>query len=163
MLVVQVLRLHGHLVAAGDALAAPVGQTSARWQVLAAVEATPTTVAQIARVMGLTRQSVQRVADVLVQDGLATYADNPHHQRAKLLCLTPTGRAALHTIQAAQRVWANTLGAEVGATDLRQVSAVLDRVLQAVLRYPPQSDGASGDGPRGGEADPARDESAGRD
>lgn len=138
--VVQVFQLYGHLLAAGDALGKPVGQTSARWQVLAAVEAEPATVAQIARVLGLARQSVQRVADVLVQDGLAVYTDNPHHQRAKLLCLTPSGSTALGTIQAAQRGWANTLGAKVGEAELRQASVVLDRVLQAVRHHPPRGD-----------------------
>src|SRR5262245_40490452 len=136
-LVVQVLRLHGLLIATGDALAKPAGQTSARWQVLAAVEDAAATVAQIARVFGLARQSVQRVADLLVQEGLAVYEPNPSHRRAKLLQLTPRGRATLRTIQAAQRWWADALGAEVGEADLRQASAVLDRVLRAVMRHRP--------------------------
>ncbi len=38
LLVVRVMQLNGALLAAGDALAAPASQTSARWQVLAAVE-----------------------------------------------------------------------------------------------------------------------------
>jgi DNA-binding MarR family transcriptional regulator len=139
-LVVQVLRLNGLLVAAGDALAKPAGQTSARWQVLAAVEETPAAVAQIARTLGLARQSVQRVADVLVAEGLAAYGDNPAHQRAKLVHLTAHGRAALQTIQAAQCGWADVLGAELGEAELRQASAILARVGQAVGRHPP--DGA---------------------
>jgi DNA-binding MarR family transcriptional regulator len=134
---VQVLRLHGLLIAAGDALAKPAGQTSARWQVLAAVEDTAATVAQIARAFGLARQSVQRVADLLVQEGLAVYEPNPGHRRAKLLRLTPRGRAALRTIQAAQRGWADALGTEIGEADLRQASAVLDRVLRAVMSRRP--------------------------
>ena len=84
-LVVQVMQLNGLLIAAGDALAAPAGQTSSRWQVLAAVEGAPLSVAQIARAMNLTRQSVQRVADLLVDDALCAYEDNPAHARAKLL------------------------------------------------------------------------------
>ena len=46
-LVVRVFRLNGLLAAEGDALARPVGQTSARWQVLAMVEGSPHTVAEI--------------------------------------------------------------------------------------------------------------------
>src|SRR6185295_13471281 len=76
-LVVRVFRLEGMLSAAGDAFAAPAGQSSARWRVLAAVEAEPRSVAQIARAWSLARQSVQRIADVLEQDGLVAYADNP--------------------------------------------------------------------------------------
>lgn len=131
-LVVLIFRLDGLLLSAGDALAEPAGQTSARWRVLAAVEDKPLTVAQIARRWGLARQSVQRVADVLVDEGFAVYEENPRHRRAKLLVLAPEGLSALRTIQSAQRAWANALGAEIGEADLRQASAVLSRVLQVV-------------------------------
>src|SRR4051812_17740683 len=73
----RVLRLAGLLTAAGDALARPAGQSAARWQVLAAVEAEPRSVAGIARALGLARQSVQRVADALEAGGLVRYEDNP--------------------------------------------------------------------------------------
>src|SRR5215468_11126372 len=72
-LAITVLRLGGLLTEAGDALAKPAGQSSARWQVLAAVENGPATVARIARWLGLARQSVQRVADLLEKDGLCSY------------------------------------------------------------------------------------------
>jgi DNA-binding MarR family transcriptional regulator len=130
--VVQIFQLDGLLTAAGDALARPVGQTSARWRVLAAVEEGPMTVSEIARAWGFARQSVQRVADVLTREGWASYEENPDHRRAKLLRLTPRGRRALRSLQAGQRSWADTLGAEIGEADLRRASAVLARVLQAL-------------------------------
>lgn len=131
-LVVQVLRLNGLLVAAGDELARPAGQTSARWQVLGIIEHGPATVAQVARALGLARQSVQRVADLLEQDGLAAYIPNPADRRADLLQLTEAGHAALRTIQTAQRTWANALGAEVGEDELRRASEVLGRVMEVL-------------------------------
>jgi DNA-binding MarR family transcriptional regulator len=66
--------------------------------VLGAVLGEPLPVAGIAREMGLTRQSVQRVADILVERGLAEYRENPAHRRAKLLVPTDEGRAALSRI-----------------------------------------------------------------
>lgn len=132
-LVAQVMRLSGLLTAVGDALAEPAGQTMARWQVLAAVERAPRSVADAARVLGLTRQSVQRVADLLVADGLAQYEDNPGHRRAKLVVLTARGRDALHTIQAAQHTWANALGADVGESELRRANAALARLADALV------------------------------
>src|SRR6188768_2233805 len=66
----RVLRVAASLEAAGDALAKPAGQTTARWQVLAAIEDAPASVAGIARALGLARQSVQRVADALEAGGL---------------------------------------------------------------------------------------------
>jgi DNA-binding MarR family transcriptional regulator len=125
-LVVRVFRLAGVLTAEGDALA--------RWQVLAAIEHGPATVARIARALGLARQSVQRVADLLERDGLAVYEDNPEHQRAKLFRLTPAGRSALRTIQAAQRLWAEGLAAPIGEADLRRACRTLDRLLGALAR-----------------------------
>jgi DNA-binding MarR family transcriptional regulator len=131
-LVVQVFQLDGLLTAAGDRLAGPAGQSSARWRVLASVEEAPATVSDIARSWGLARQSVQRVADALVAEGWAAYEDNPGHRRAQLVRLTPRGRRALRRIQAAQRSWADALGAEIGETDLRQASSVLARAVEAL-------------------------------
>src|SRR3954470_1204832 len=131
-LVVQVFRLNGMLTAVGDALAAPAGQTSARWRVLAAVEAEPRSVAQIARAWSLARQSVQRIADLLEQDGLIAYADNPAHRRAKLVHLTDDGRRTLQRIQTAQRDWANTVGEQVGRTTLDSANAALARVIDCL-------------------------------
>jgi DNA-binding MarR family transcriptional regulator len=133
-LTVLVFRLNGLLTAAGDALAQPVGQTTARWRVLAAVEQTPMTVAQIARAWSLARQSVQRVADLLERDGLVSYEANPAHRRASLLRLTPEGRSTLRHIQAAQREWADIVGREIGIGDLTAANRILARVLDALPR-----------------------------
>jgi DNA-binding MarR family transcriptional regulator len=132
ILAILVLRIGGFLAAAGDDLSRPVGQTSARWQILASVEHEPVTVAQIARTLGLARQSVQRIADVLTEEGLTAYEDNPAHRRAKLLRLLPDGRTVLRAIQAAQRPWANALGAQIGESDLRRASKILERVLEVL-------------------------------
>ena len=127
----QVIVLTRHFTSSGEALARPAGQTLARWLVLEVVQDAPATVAQVARTLHLARQGVQRLADVLVRDGLAVYQDNPAHRRAKLLQLTPRGRATLRTIQTAQAAWADALGAQLGEDDLRQASVLLGRILDA--------------------------------
>jgi DNA-binding MarR family transcriptional regulator len=131
-LVVRLFRLNGLVAAEGEMLARPAGQTSARWQVMAMIEDAPLTVAQIARTLGFARQSVQRIGDALEQAGLIRYEDNPRHRRARLVMLTEEGRATLTTIQAAQRPWADTLGAAVGERELRRAIGVLDRVLEVM-------------------------------
>jgi len=136
-LVVHVFRLDGLLTAAGDAMAAPTGQTSARWRVLAAIEDEPLTVPQVARAWWLSRQSVQRVADVLVDEGFAEYEENPGHRRSKLLRITPRGNSALQEIRRAQRAWANALGDEIGEADLRTANAILARAVEALARRGP--------------------------
>jgi DNA-binding MarR family transcriptional regulator len=132
LLAVRVFQLEGIFTAAGDALAAPSGQSTARWRVLAAVEEAPLTVAQVARAWSLARQSVQRVADLLARDGLVAYEDNPGHRRAKLVRLTPQGRQTLAAIQAAQRAWADDLGARLVERDLQTANRILADVLDTL-------------------------------
>src|SRR5689334_12942586 len=84
---VQLMLLAARLELDGDRLANAAGQSAARWRVLAAVEDAPRTVASIARRLELKRQSVQRLADALVEDGLLAASDNPDDQRAALLSL----------------------------------------------------------------------------
>src|SRR5215472_15915090 len=94
-LVLEVFRANGRLLTAGDRLVVPAGLTSARWQVLGAVEASPLSVAGIARAMGLARQSVQRIADLPAAEGIVAFRDNPAHRRAKLVTPTPRGHEVL--------------------------------------------------------------------
>ena len=135
-LVTQIFKLNGRLLVAGDKLAKPAGQTSARWQVLAVAENNPATVAQIARAIGLTRQSVQRVANVLVAERFATFRANPQDRRADLLSLTKAGQAALQEIQVRQRVWADALGAAIGEDELRRALEILREVDDALSEKP---------------------------
>jgi DNA-binding MarR family transcriptional regulator len=130
----QVIGLTRRFTTAGEALAKPAGQTLARWLVLETIQDRPATVAQIGRTLHLARQGVQRLADLLVRDGLAAYEANPTHRRAKLLRITPQGRRALRTIQTAQAAWADALGAELGQADLQRASIVLDQVVQALQK-----------------------------
>lgn len=129
---ISVLRLAGHLQQAGDALARPAGQTSARWQVLAAADHAPMSVADAARALGMTRQGVQRIANLLETEGLVRYAENPAHQRAKLMLPTPAGKAALRTIEARQAVWANALGDALGQKAIQKATETVLAALQAV-------------------------------
>lgn len=118
-LVLAVFRMNGSFLDAADRLAAPIGLTAARWQVLGAVLKEPKSVADIARDMGLARQSVQRLADILAAEGLAAYADNPAHRRAKLLSITDAGRAAVKNIGTRQHVWANRVSEGMDADALK--------------------------------------------
>jgi DNA-binding MarR family transcriptional regulator len=131
-LVIRVFRLAGLLAVEGDALARPAGQTTARWQVLAAVDDAPRSVAEIGRVLGLARQSVQRVADALEDGGFVRYEDNPRHRRARLVVPTEAGTAALRRIEREQQPWADAIGAAVGQRDLERLRGLLDRVTAAV-------------------------------
>ena len=136
-LVLLVFRLNGLLLEAGDRLAAPVGQTSARWQVMGVIDHGPMTVSQVARTMGLRRQSVQRTSDLLAADGVAEYLDNPADRRAQLLTLTPRGRRALRAIERAQFEWAREHGEAIGRKRLERAAEVLEDAIDRLITTPP--------------------------
>lgn len=128
-------RLNGQFLSLAERLAEPAGLTATRWQVLGAVLDEPLPVAGIARAMGITRQSVQRTADLLVADGLAEYRDNPAHRRAKLVAPTAAGLAAVRAINPGHRAAAIRLATaldparwEHALTALRDLSAALDEL-----------------------------------
>lgn len=101
----------GALSDAGDDLVADLGLSTARMQLLDELAANgPRTVSQVARSLGLSRQAVQRVADDLVQRGLAAYQPNPDHARAQLLEMTAGGRAAHAEAGRRKALWLASLG-----------------------------------------------------
>ncbi|MFD9432602.1 MarR family winged helix-turn-helix transcriptional regulator [Streptomyces sp. NPDC060002] len=123
-----VFRLNGQFLAVAEELAGPAGLTAARWQVLGAVLGDPLPVSGIARAMGITRQSVQRVADLLVERGLAEYRPNPAHRRAKLLAPTEAGRAAVARIDPGHAALADRLARAYGEAELAEAVHVLERL-----------------------------------
>lgn len=131
-LVLEIFRLNGRLLEAGDRLTQPVGLSSARWQILGVVEHGPITVAHVARIMGLTRQSVQQTANSLEKEGLIEFLENPHHRRSKLMAMTPEGRKALDYTQEQHAVWANKIGEEHDLDCLRAAVDVLRQVSKSL-------------------------------
>jgi DNA-binding MarR family transcriptional regulator len=136
-LILEVFRLNGRLLVAGDRLVSRLGLTSARWQVLGAValaeRAEP--VAWIARSMGLNRQGVQRIVNELAAEGYVALEPNPHHRRASLVVLTQQGRAAYVAADRLQTPWVNALAKRLGAEDIarakRTVAALRGRLEDA--------------------------------
>ena len=126
-LVGEVFRTNGRLLAAGDELLAGVGLTSARWQVLGSISKAggSATVAQIARDRGLTRQGVQRVVNDLLREGLLVSGDNPRHQRAYLLSLTPSGQKLHAAADALALPWLTGLASGVAPEALASAAQTL--------------------------------------
>lgn len=86
------------------------------------------TVPQIARRMGLTRQSVHATVKRLVRDNLLVLTPNDDHRRSSLVGLTEAGRATYEAIDRRQAAWVNRLGRGMGRSDLETVSRVLDEL-----------------------------------
>jgi DNA-binding MarR family transcriptional regulator len=127
-----VFRLNGQFLDLAEQLARPAGITAAWWQVLGAVIDGPLTVSDIGRSMGISRQAVQRIADLLVGKGLAEYHDNPAHRRAKLVALTDAGRAANAAISPQHAQAAARLVSAMGAEELANAVAAMTKLSEVL-------------------------------
>jgi DNA-binding MarR family transcriptional regulator len=125
--ILSAFKTNGLLLSAGDSLAAAEGLTATRWQVLGAVFLAdrPLTVPQIARRMGLTRQSVHATVKRLVGDGLVELLPNEDHRRSSLVRLTEAGTTRYASIDRRQAAWVNELAAGMRGSDLEIAAGVL--------------------------------------
>jgi DNA-binding MarR family transcriptional regulator len=137
-LILDVFRLNGRLLVAGDRLVAGLGLTSARWQVLGAIALSdhPQPVAWLARSMGLNRQGVQRIVNELHKDGIVEFTRNPHHRRAHLVVLTKLGKSAFGEAERLQGPWVNGLAKGLSMKDIatarRVVASLRERLEEEI-------------------------------
>lgn len=140
LIVADVFELAGALRRQGERLAHAVGQSQARWQVLAAASAEPRTVPQIARRLGVTRQAVRRLANLLVRDRLAVFEPNPDHQGSPHLVLTDRGSAALARLAEEADRYHRAITGRLDAGELGAVHAGLRRLLAALADAGPDEE-----------------------
>jgi len=131
-LMLDLFRLTSLLLTAGDRLVAPLGLTSARWQILGAIVAAerPQPVAWLARNLGANRQNVQRIINDLHREELVAFEANPHHRRAQLVVLTDKGRRTFEAAMDLQAPWVNNLSDGLPVKDMEAV----DRVMTAMRK-----------------------------
>lgn len=126
-IILGVFRLNARLLEQGDRLVAPLGLTSARWQVLGAIALAgePLTAPQIAAAMGITRQGALKQIKLAIAAGLVVPIENPRHERSPLHALTPQGTLAYDAAMALQRQWVRTLARGLPADDLQAAQRIL--------------------------------------
>ena len=131
----ECFRINRRLIAAAGRLTDGHAVTGAQWGVLGAFGGSRKllSVAQAARRLGLARQGVQRVADLLEKKGLIEYLDNPHHRRAKLAKVTAEGRSVLHELQQRQSRWARHASGDLNTSQVRAATALVRSVGQRLL------------------------------
>ena len=129
-LILEVFRLNGAMLEAGNRITKPHGLTSARWQVMGAIDLAgqALTVAQIARRMGLARQGVQRIVNDLRKLGMVVLDDNIDHKRASLVSISEQGAKAMEKVNRAQIAWVNRLSDGLGERKLNQALKLLQAV-----------------------------------
>lgn len=131
-IVLEVFKLGGLLIAEGDKITKTYGLSSARWKILGslALADSPLTVPQMARMMGQTRQAVQRLVDIMHKDDLLEFFPNPDHKRAKLVTLTTKGNEIYKKIEEKQIPWANQHSSHMKEQDLATTLSTLRKMEQ---------------------------------
>jgi DNA-binding MarR family transcriptional regulator len=123
----SVFAVNSLIIQAGEGIVAPLGESSARWQVLGRALA-GMTVADMAKDIGHARQSTQRVANDLVADGLAEYRPHPTDRRTKTVHLTDRGRDLLERIYERQLQWSQGVLENLPSTQLLDATQALHDV-----------------------------------
>jgi len=130
--ILDMLQLDGVLRSHAEGMTAMHGQTPARWKVLTAAGCDVRTVPQIARRMGLTRQAVQRIANQQVEDGLATFVENPDHRGSPILRLTDEGTAVDDAISDRHARWSNQVARKLDESTMKVALKAIQDLLACV-------------------------------
>jgi DNA-binding MarR family transcriptional regulator len=84
--------------------------------------------------MGMARQSVQRIADLLAEARLVRFEPNPDHRRSPLLRTTEEGSRLRERLERQLRGWEQTVEELVEAEDLETALVVLRAIRSGLER-----------------------------
>jgi DNA-binding MarR family transcriptional regulator len=87
--------------------------------------------ASLAADLGVTRQAVAQVVATLERDGYVRRVTDPGDARAKLVCLTPRGRAALRVMRASAGATEGAWRQRLGPAQFTEFRAALLALLSA--------------------------------
>ena len=139
-LIYEVLRLHGRLIAAGDDLMADLGLTSARWQVLGTLAASGSrlTVSDLARILGQSRQSVQRLVNEMSREGILGHEPNPDHKRSAFVVPTAEGKRLHGRVEERRVPWTEGLAEKLQGADAAEAARTLSALRRVLERQHPR-------------------------
>lgn len=141
-LALSVFRLNGVLLHWGDQLVAPLGLTSARWQMLGAIALAgkPLSAPQVGEAMGVTRQGAQKQLNLLIEQGLVEAHPNPAHRRSPFYALTPQGLALYRKADAIWTAQAAELASLIPAAQASTATRTLESMLRELQPVNPSSE-----------------------
>lgn len=130
----ECFKLNRNLVAVAKHLTEDLGVTGSQWGVLGALgqDNAPRTIAAAARSMGLARQSVQRVADALAEQGLVEYLPNSADKRTKLAAVTASGRTLLAELETRQLGWANRTAGDLSQANIEEAMRLVKQIRERI-------------------------------
>jgi DNA-binding MarR family transcriptional regulator len=94
----------------------------------------PATVPQVAAILDLQRQGVQRLVNELKARGHVEQQPNPQHRRSVLIALTASGRRAFEAVRTQELAELATLAPDCSAAEIRTTEKVLAALSADVRR-----------------------------
>jgi DNA-binding MarR family transcriptional regulator len=106
------------------------GMRPAFGYILGAVREEPMTVSDIAAFLGVTKQAASKIVGAMERAGYVTLAAHPTDSRAKLVAITPRGKALLADAEEIYRDLEGEWAALVGRPQIESMRADLTAVLR---------------------------------
>lgn len=119
-----------HFIADPDRILARRGLGRAHHRALHFIARVPgLPVAQLLRILGITKQSLTRVLGDLIEQGLVTKSVGTADRRQRLLTLTPEGAKLAHTLSEVQRTRVRRAYRQAGADAVTGFRRVLENLI----------------------------------
>ena len=99
---------------------------------LGALQHGPLTIPQIAHNMGLSRQSVRRLVELMARQKQVEALDNPYHRKSDLFRLTAAGIKSFKKLTQRQQKWHPRVAGDMTPAALAQATAVLRRLREGL-------------------------------
>lgn len=129
-LVIETFKINDLLNAAGELISRTQGVTNSRWKILGSIadDKSQLTIAQLSRKLGQSRQAVQRLVNLMEQEGLLKFSENPQHKRAHFVELTKKGKQIFDNLMAIQIPLANRQAEQISLVELEKALHILQKV-----------------------------------
>lgn len=134
-LIGEVLRASARIEASRNALLSGFGMTGPRLRLMKMIRRRrePRTVAQLARAIGVARQTLRDTVRDLVASGLLNLERNALHRRASIVMLTPDGEALLDRLLPVEQRWIADLTRGFDESVLAQTEWVIRCVRERLM------------------------------
>lgn len=136
-LIDEIARAAERLAAARDSSGNVLFRTDGVWRVLAAVGSSRycLAIADLARALGVRRQTAQELAYAAERAHVVELAPNREDKRILQLLLTPRGEAALAAERTARAIWRSTLLNGLGDREMAATTHVVRVIRQRLERH----------------------------
>ena len=94
----------------------------------------PSTVPEMARARGVSRQHIQQQVDALLERGFLERQENPAHKRSSMIALTDMGRALIQNMRAEELNALSRMQAGVSDNAMSEAAQVLSAWCAALQR-----------------------------